>query len=306
MLPWEAELARPNRSARASASELLRANPLGDPYGAPVVGLPPARVRRRPRPPGTPRSRYPGLHRARRRCGPTGRRTASRSPRRPMPVFASGGGTRAASSSIVDAWTAVRRLAVRRLAGERRLPLLPLRRGRAVGGRALPDGRGSGARGRSRQVVAAGSAHDHSDAPARTCSARWPPTPAIPCTSSPTCPDFGRAAGICASTTTTSTGGGRTSAPARPSPRKPTRRCCIAARGSRLLLGPRGRHTRAAFDPRTGGLRPRGVAALARLGPGSHGRRRTPTRSARCGAVWIDAGTRDEWYLDLGAAGIPR
>ena len=55
------------------------------------------------------------------------------------------------------------------------------------------------------------------------------------------------------------------------------------------------------FDPRTGRAARRTVwAALAGLGPGADGRRYADAlRGLR--AVWIDAGTRDEYYLDLGA-----
>ena len=47
------------------------------------------------------------------------------------------------------------------------------------------------------------------------------------------------------------------------------------------------------------------MAALARLGPGADGRPRYAEALRSLRAIWIDAGTRDEWYLDLGADGVP-
>ena len=60
------------------------------------------------------------------------------------------------------------------------------------------------------------------------------------------------------------------------------------------------------FDPDTARADPRGLGALARLGPGADGARATPTRCAACAAIYIDAGKRDEWYLDLGAEAFRR
>ncbi|MGH3934276.1 MAG: hypothetical protein ACRDS1_04750 [Pseudonocardiaceae bacterium] len=67
-----------------------------------------------------------------------------------------------------------------------------------------------------------------------------------------------------------------------------------------VLVRPRGRHAGVAFDPRTGVLRPEVWQRWldwdpVRMAP----RYADALRSLR--AVWLDAGTRDEWCLDLGA-----
>ena len=96
--------------------------------------------------------------------------------------------------------------------------------------------------------------------------------------------------------------GGTTSAPGRPFTKAEDAVLLSVLGCSALLLGrPTTAPSGLPFDPRTGVLRERRLAALAGLGPGPDGRRGTPTRCASCGAIWIDAGTRDEYYLDLGA-----
>jgi dienelactone hydrolase len=50
--------------------------------------------------------------------------------------------------------------------------------------------------------------------------------------------------------------------------------------------------------------RARSVAALAGLGPGAHGAR--PRRRCALHSIWIDAGTRDDFYLDLGSQAFHR
>ena len=68
-----------------------------------------------------------------------------------------------------------------------------------------------------------------------------------------------------------------------------------------LLLARRGRAPGAAVRPGDRRAAARGVAALARLGPGADGRAGTPTRCARCAPSGSTRAPRDEWYLDLGA-----
>ena len=71
-------------------------------------------------------------------------------------------------------------------------------------------------------------------------------------------------------------------------------------RGRGSVLGRRGRHRAPAVRPADGTARRRRLGALARLGSRAHGpRARRALRSLR--AIYLDGGTRDEWYLDLGA-----
>ena len=72
--------------------------------------------------------------------------------------------------------------------------------------------------------------------------------------------------------------------------------------GGRLLARgrPAGRR-RAAVRPRDRRDRLGGLEALEGLGPDRDARRRTPRRCARMKLVFLDAGTRDEHNLDLGA-----
>ena len=56
----------------------------------------------------------------------------------------------------------------------------------------------------------------------------------------------------------------------------------------------------------TGELVPGGLGALARLGSGAAGRRRTARRCAAARGIWIDAGRNDEYLLDLGAIAFRR
>ena len=114
MLPWSADLAG-RIDEHVITSELLRGNPLGDPYERPLwVYVPPGYD-------DDPARRYPAVyviqgytgHLA--RCGATARPTGSRSPRRP--TRCSRPGRRPAAIVVyVDAWTALRRQPVRGLA----------------------------------------------------------------------------------------------------------------------------------------------------------------------------------------------
>ena len=136
-LPWSAELAG-RLDRHVVAFETLRGNPLGDPHERPLhVYVPPGyddepdrRVRQH--------LRHPGLHRPPRHVGqPHAVPAAVLRDRRPGVRQRAGAGRGRGLRRRLDD---VRRLAVRRLPRHRRLPLLPLRRGRAVGRRALPDG----------------------------------------------------------------------------------------------------------------------------------------------------------------------
>ena len=43
------------------------------------------------------------------------------------------------------------------------------------------------------------------------------------------------------------------------------------------------------------------MGALAGVGPCAHGPAPRRRAARRCTAIWVDAGTRDEYFLDLGA-----
>ena len=86
-----------------------------------------------------------------------------------------------------------------------------------------------------------------------------------------------------------------TSRPGWPSPSRRTCSLLGAARRGRVLLRPRGRHRGAAVRPGDRGAPAGRVAALAGLGPGADGARATRTPCGGCAAIWIDAGTRDEY-----------
>ena len=140
MLPWSAELAG-RIDEHVITSELLRGNPLGDPHERPLrVYVPPGYD-------DEPDRRYPAVYVIQ---GYTGHVAMwrNRSPfRQPFPetadaVFAARRGT-AARSWSTSTRGPLRRQPVRRLPGHRPVPLLPVRRGGALGGRALPyAGRG--------------------------------------------------------------------------------------------------------------------------------------------------------------------
>jgi hypothetical protein len=137
MLPWSADLAG-RIDEQVIASELLRANPLGDPSERPLwVYLPPGYD-------DEPARSYPSVYVIQ---GYTGHVAAwrNRSPfRQPFPetadaVFASGAGA-AGHRRLRRRVDGLRRQPVRRLTRHRPLPLLPVRRGGALGGRPVPDG----------------------------------------------------------------------------------------------------------------------------------------------------------------------
>ena len=144
-------------TSTSSTSELLRGNPLGDPHERPLwVYVPPGYD-------DDPDQRYPSVYVIQGYTGhlgdvgATARRSGSRSPRPPTQVFARGDAP-PAIVVYVDAWTSLRRQPVRRLPRHRPLPLLPVRRGRAVGRRALPDPAPTATTGRSAASPAAATA----------------------------------------------------------------------------------------------------------------------------------------------------
>ena len=130
-----------------------------------------------------------------------------------------------------------------------------------------------------------------------------------------TCPSSARRRGTCASTTATSTRGG-TDFRSRTAFTKQARRDpADDARLLRLLLG---RATTARpelpFDPRTGRAATGGLAALARLGPGAHGRavrRRAALAAARSGSTPAPATSGTSTWAprrsatSCGAIGVP-
>ena len=195
----------------------------------------------------------------------------------------------------------VRRLAVPRLAGRRQLPHVSLRRGRAVRRRALPR------RSAARRIAA--SPASRAAATARwsrrccgpTSSAGSRRTRATRSSSTATCRTSARRCARCAThTTARSTRSGPTSARGPRSRRGPTSRCSTRGRWRRA--------TRRTTTARRPAVRRRdGPPARRRLGSaGSRGircawstRHADALRGLR--AIYIDAGKRDQFFLDLGA-----
>ena len=164
MLPWSHTFAG-RIDELVVDSELLRGNPLGDPHERPLwVYVPPGYDDD-----GDAGTRRCTCSRATPACSPMWR---NRTPfRQPFPEVADG---QIAAGEIppciivyVDAWTAVRRLAVRRLPRHRPLPQLPLRRGRPVRRRPLPHAGGAATSGRRRQVERRLRGVHHADAATR-------------------------------------------------------------------------------------------------------------------------------------------
>ncbi len=146
-------------------SELLHGNPLGDPYERPLwVYLPPGYD-------DEPDRRYPSVYviqgyTGHLRCG------ATAAPfRQPFPETADAD-LRARRGAAGDRrlrrrLDRLRRQPVRRLTRHRPLPLLPVRRGGALGGRPLPDGCRAGPAGDHGQVQRRLRRDDHADAASR-------------------------------------------------------------------------------------------------------------------------------------------
>ena len=163
-LPWSTELAG-RIDEHVISSDLLRGNPLGDPYERPLLVY---------TPPGyddAPDRRYPvgvrdpGVYRAR---GDVARTIAvpAAVPRDGRRHVRPRGGTardRRVRGRVDRLW----RKPVRRLAGHRELSLLSVRRGGPVGGRQVPDDPRCGTPGDRGQVERRLRRDDHADAPAR-------------------------------------------------------------------------------------------------------------------------------------------
>ena len=196
--PWERPLggvARPTGGRVRAAGR----QPARRPRPPAAVRLPPARRRARPAQAAAVRLRDPGVHRpARHVAVARGVRAEHRS----------SGSTRCSRRGacpdavivFVDAWTSRGGSQFINSAGDRPLPGLPVRRGRAVHRRALSDAR--------RRAITAGSPASRRAATARwwcrccvpTCSARSPRTPATRCSSAATSPSSARSPGRCATT----------------------------------------------------------------------------------------------------------
>ena len=134
MLPWTGALAG-RLDELVIDSQALRGNPLGDPHERPLwVYVPPGYD-------DDPTARYPTVYVIQGYTGHVGM-WANRQPfRQPFPetadaVFA--GGAPPCIVVFVDAWTAYGGSQFVDSPGTGQLPLLPLRRGRAVRGRPLP------------------------------------------------------------------------------------------------------------------------------------------------------------------------
>ena len=155
MLPWSADLAG-RIDEHVINSELLRGNPLGDPHERPLlVYVPPGYD-------DEPDRRYPSVYVIQGYTGHVAMWRNRSAFRQPFPetadaVFARGEAP-PAIVVYVDAWTGVRRQPVRRLAGHRAVPLVSVRRGRALGGRAVPHADPARRTGPSWASPAAGSA----------------------------------------------------------------------------------------------------------------------------------------------------
>ena len=178
----------------------------------------------------------------------------------------------------------LRRLAVPRLAGHRPLPHLPVRRGRAVRRRSLPDAdRGRPSRHR-RQEQRRLRRHGHADAaPGPVRRARHPRRRRALRGVLPARVRAGRRGPCATSTAARTTRSGPTSARARAARSGPmpalVNSWCMAACYSTDADGT----VRLPFEPTTGRLHARDLGSMAGVGPGAHGRppRRCAARPAR-------------------------
>ena len=285
-------------------SEALTGNPLGDPHRRPLYVY---------TPPGyddEPERRYPSVYLIQ---GMTGQLDMWRN-------------RKAFSPSVlesIDAWFArsaptagdrrlrrrldqLRRLAVPRLARHRALPHVPVRRGRAVRRRALPDARRCGPSRHRRQEQRRLRRHGHADAAARPL--RRPGHARRRRALRGLLPARVPAGGARAARRVrrlVSSASGRTSARARGSskpgdaalrqrvgawppatrPMRTARSACRSTGTGRLI--PEVWERWLAWDP---------VRMVAGHADALRGLR----------AIWIDAGTSDEYYLDLGAEAFRR
>src|SRR5580692_11696864 len=140
---------RPARRTR-DRQRAAAGQPARRPQRPAAVGVPAARLRRRPGP-ALPRGlRDPGVHRARGDVAQPGALPAAIHRDRRRGVCQRRGA--ACPGRLRRRVDVLRRQPVRRLAGHRPLPLLPVRGGRALGRPALPDAGRRGAPGDRRQV----------------------------------------------------------------------------------------------------------------------------------------------------------
>ena len=221
MLPWSADLTG-RVDEQVITSELLKDNPLGDPYERPIwVYLPPGYD-------DEPDRRYPSVYVIQ---GYTGHVAMwrNRSPyRQPFPETADAmfarGEAPPAIVVYVDAWTAYGGSQFVDSPGtgqyhsylcDEVVPWVDTRyRTDATPGRRAIMGKSSGGFGAMITPMLR-----------PTCSGPWPRTRATHCTSTPTCPHSRPPSGTCAATTATSGGGVRTSPRGWPSPGKRTHPC---------------------------------------------------------------------------------
>ena len=287
-LPWSGQLGGTDRRARDHVGRAAR-EPARRPRRTAPVGVRATRLRRQRTDRLPVGLRHPGLHRVRDHVGQPRRRTASRSPRPPTPLFASG---QAPPCIVVwvDAWTAYGGSQFVDSPGTGRyhtylcddvVPFVDARY-RTLDAPAPP--------GHPGEVERRLRGHDHAHAPARPV--RRPRHArrrrALRVLLHPRVPQDG--AGACAPATATSRRGGRTSAPGRRS-RARTTTCCSWRSGSRPASPPQddGTPVLARSTPTRGGC----ATTCGRAGwPGTRSAwcRTTPTRCDRCGRCGSTAG----------------
>ena len=296
MLPWSADLAG-RIDEHVIDSELLRGNPLGDPHDRPLwVYLPPGYD-------SEPGRRYPSVYVIQ---GYTGH-VAMWANRNALPAAVPGDrGCRvrprrgaARGRRVRGRVDEVRRQPVRGLARHRPLPLVPVRRGGALRGRPVPDAARRGAPGDHGQVERRVRRHDHADAAARPVR-----HPRHACRDSlyelSYIPEFGKAARHLrgydgdiwrwwADFTS------------RVSFTKEEDQVLLMTLGVAACFSAREDGTvELPFDTRTGELRPEIWRRWLDWDPVRMVPKYADALRAQRG-IWIDAGTRDEWFLDLGA-----
>ena len=258
------------------SSEALRGNPLGDPHERPLwVYVPPGYD-------DEPERRFPSIYAIQ---GMTGQvdmwrnrvvvaADGARALRRALRV----GRGAAVPRRLPGLLDVARRQPVPRLAGDRPLPHLPLRRGRPVGRRALPDARRAGAPRDHGQVERRLRRDGDADAAARPvrrarhARGRRALRALLPARVRAVRP--GAARGV-RRLVRALLGGLPLAAGA--DTRRPT------SGSSTPTAWPRATRTgELPFDLETGALRARGLGALARVGPGADGAPATPRRCAGC------------------------
>ena len=297
MLPWSADLAG-RIDEHTIASELLRGNPLGDPYERPLwVYLPPGYD-------DDPDRRYPSVYVIQ---GYTGHvamwrnRTPFRQPftETADAVFAQRRGA-ARDRGLRRRLDFLRRQPVRRLPWHRPLPLLPVRGGRALGRRRYRTLAGRGAPRDHGEVQRRVRRDDHPDAAARPvrraghARRRLALRALLP-------PGFREAARHLRGTTTATSGGWWDDFRSRTPFTKAADQDLLVLLGVAACFSANKDGTSTCRSTRRpAALRPEVWQRWldwdpVRMAPRYAG----ALRSLR--AIWIDAGTRDEYYLDLGA-----